>query len=64
VTDKITDKVTGVHESKPGHISLNMGGPYPNQLFMAFIPKDPADQFPDAQELNGQTVSVTGKLVF
>ena len=46
-----------------GYIFLNMGGRYPNQLFTAFIPKDSADQFPNAQELNGQAVSVTGKLV-
>lgn len=46
-----------------GYIFLNMGGRYPNQLFTAFIPTDSADQSPNAQELNGQTVSVTGKLV-
>jgi hypothetical protein len=62
VTDKITDKVTGVHESKTGHIFLNMGDRYPNRLFTGFIPKDSADQFPDATELIGQTVSI-GRIV-
>ena len=46
-----------------GYIFLNMGGRYPNQLFTAFIPKDSADQFPTAKELNRRTVSITGKIV-
>jgi hypothetical protein len=62
-TATVTDKVTGVHESKTGHIFLNMGGRYPNQVFTAFIPKDSADQFPNAKELNGRTISITGKIV-
>ena len=40
-----------------------MGGPYPKQPFTAFIPKDSADQFPTAKELNRRTVSITGKIV-
>ena len=40
-----------------------MGGPYPKQPFTAFIPKDSADQFPNAKELDGRTVSITGKIV-
>jgi len=40
-----------------------MGGRYPNQPFTAFIPKDSADQFPTAKELNRRTVSITGKIV-
>ena len=63
VGETATDKITGVQASKTCHIFLNMGGRYPNQLFTAFIPKNSADEFPDSQEANGQTVSVTGKLV-
>jgi len=39
-----------------------MGDRYPNRLFTGFIPKDSADQFPDATELIGQTVSI-GRIV-
>jgi hypothetical protein len=62
-TATVTDKITGIHESKTGHIFLNMGGRYPNQLFIGFIPKDSADQFPKAKELDGRTVSITDKIV-
>src|SRR5207253_6498340 len=59
----ITDVVTGVHQSRAGHIFLNMGGKYPNQAFTAFVPKDSADQFPNAKEFDGHRVAITGKIV-
>src|SRR6267378_8341182 len=62
-TATVTDKVANVFESKVGNIFLNFGARYPNQIFTAFIPKDSADQFPNAKELDGRTVSITGKIV-
>src|SRR5438552_2328645 len=59
----VTDTVANVFESKAGNIFLNFGARYPNQVFTAFIPKDSADQFPNAKELDGRTVSITGKIV-
>jgi hypothetical protein len=59
----VTDKVANVFESKAGNIFLNFGARYPNQVFTAFIPKDSADKFPHAKELDGKTVSITGKIV-
>jgi hypothetical protein len=59
----VTDKVAKVFESKAGNIFLNFGARYPNQMFTAYIPKDSADQFPKAKELDGRTVSITGQIV-
>jgi thioredoxin-related protein len=58
----VTDKVTGVYQSKAGYTLLNMGGYYPNQAFTAFIPSVSEDEFRGAKELDGHTVSVTGKI--
>src|SRR5438105_8663994 len=62
-TATVTDKVANVFESKAGNIFLNFGARYPNQVFTAFIPKDSADQFPNAKSLDGHSVSITGKIV-
>ena len=62
-TVTVTDKVANVFESNKGNIFLNFGARYPNQVFTAYIPKDSADQFPHAKELDGHTVSITGKIV-
>ena len=62
-TATVADKVANVFESKAGNVFLNFGARYPNQVFTAFIPKDSADQFPNAKELDGRTVSITGKIV-
>jgi hypothetical protein len=59
----VTDKVSGVHQSGKGNIFLNMGGIYPNQAFTAFIPSSAASAFSNAKEYDGQTMSVTGKIV-
>jgi DNA/RNA endonuclease YhcR with UshA esterase domain len=58
----VTDKVTGVYQSKAGYILLNMGGHYPNQAFTAFISSESGDEFQRAKELDGHTVSVTGQI--
>src|SRR5947207_13865291 len=62
-TVTVADKVANVFESKAGNVFLNFGARYPNQVFTAFIPKDSTDQFPNAKELDGRTVSITGKIV-
>jgi DNA/RNA endonuclease YhcR with UshA esterase domain len=54
--------VDGFHQSGKGNIFLNMGGKYPNQAFTAFIPAGSASQFPNAQQYDGKTVAVTGKI--
>src|SRR4026208_1112922 len=61
-TATVTDRVDGVHQSGKGNIFLNMGGKYPNQSFTAFIPSASAAQFPNAQQYEGQTVAVSGKI--
>src|SRR6266853_2423069 len=61
-TATITDRVDGVHQSGKGNIFLNMGGKYPNQAFTAFIPSASAAQFSNAQQYEGRTVSVSGKI--
>ena len=61
-TATMTDKVDGFHQSGKGNIFLNMGGKYPNQAFTAFIPSGSAAQFPNAQQYDGKTLAVTGKI--
>jgi hypothetical protein len=62
-TATVKDKVDGVHQSARGQIFLNMGGKDPNQAFTAFIPSASAAQFPNAQQYEGQTVAVSGKII-
>lgn len=61
-TATVTGKVDGFHQSGKGNIFLNMGGAYPNQAFTAFIPSGSAVQFTNAQQYDGKTVSVSGKI--
>jgi DNA/RNA endonuclease YhcR with UshA esterase domain len=61
-TATVTGTVDGFHQSSKGNIFLNMGGKYPNQVFTAFIPSGSAAQFPNAQQYEGRTVSVSGKI--
>jgi hypothetical protein len=61
-TATVTDRVDGVYQSGKGNIFLNMGGKYPNQCFTAFIPSGSAAQFTNAQQYDGKTVSVSGKI--
>jgi len=58
----VTGKVDSFRQLAKGHIFLNMGGAYPNQAFTAFIPAGSASQFPNAQQYDGKTVAVTGKI--
>jgi hypothetical protein len=61
-TATVTGRVDGFHQSGKGNIFLNMGGKYPNQCFTGFIPSSSAGQFPNAQQYEGKTVAVTGKI--
>ena len=61
-TATVTGRVDSFHQSGKGNIFLNMGGAYPNQAFTAFIPAGSAAQFPNAQQYDGKTVAVTGKI--
>jgi DNA/RNA endonuclease YhcR with UshA esterase domain len=61
-TATVTGKVDGFHQSGKGNIFLNMGGKYPNQAFTAWIPSGSASQFPNPQQYEGRTVSVSGKI--
>src|SRR5215471_5001515 len=58
----IKGRVDGFHQSGKGNVFLNMGGKYPNQAFTAFIPSSSAAQFSNAQQYDGKTVSVSGKI--
>jgi DNA/RNA endonuclease YhcR with UshA esterase domain len=58
----VTGRVDSFHQSGKGNIFLNMGGAYPNQAFTAFIPAGSASQFTNAQQYDGKTVSVSGKI--
>jgi DNA/RNA endonuclease YhcR with UshA esterase domain len=61
-TATVKGTVDGFHQSGKGNIFLNMGGKYPNQVFTAFIPSASASQFPNAQQYDGKTVAVSGKI--
>jgi DNA/RNA endonuclease YhcR with UshA esterase domain len=61
-TATVTGRVDSFHQSGKGNIFLNMGGAYPNQAFTAFIPAGSASQFPNAQQYDGKTVAVIGKI--
>jgi DNA/RNA endonuclease YhcR with UshA esterase domain len=61
-TATVTGAVEGFHQSGKGNIFLNMGGKYPNQAFTAFIPSGSAGKFPNAQQYEGRTVTVSGKI--
>ena len=61
-TATVKDRVDGFHQSGKGNIFLNMGGKYPNQAFMAFIPSASAAQFTNPQQYDGRTVAVSGKI--
>jgi hypothetical protein len=61
-TATVAGRVDDFHQSGKGNIFLNMGGKYPNQAFTAFIPSGSARQFSQAQQYEGQTVAVTGKI--
>jgi DNA/RNA endonuclease YhcR with UshA esterase domain len=61
-TAMVTGTVDSFHQSGKGNIFLNMGGKYPNQSFTAFIPSGSAGQFSNAQQYEGKTVSVSGKI--
>ncbi len=57
-TATVTGRVDGVHQSSKGNIFLNMGGKYPNQAFIAFVPSSNATQFsqPAIRRANGRCV--------
>lgn len=59
----VMDRVEGVHRSGKGNAFLNMGGTYPRQAFTAFIPAASATQFPDLNQYQSKSVSVSGKIV-
>jgi DNA/RNA endonuclease YhcR with UshA esterase domain len=61
-TATVKDRVDGFHQSGKGNIFLNMGGKSPNQSFTTFIPSASAAQFPQAQQYEGQTVAVSGRI--
>jgi DNA/RNA endonuclease YhcR with UshA esterase domain len=61
-TATVTGTVDGFHQSGKGNMFLNMGGKYPNQAFTAFIPAGSAAQFSNAQQYEGRTITVSGKI--
>lgn len=61
-TATVTGRVDSFHQSGKSNIFLNMGGAYPKQAFTAFIPAGSASKFSNAQQYDGKTVAVTGKI--
>jgi DNA/RNA endonuclease YhcR with UshA esterase domain len=61
-TATVKGRVDSFHQSGKGNMFLNMGGKYPNQAFTAFIPSSSAAEFSNAQQFDGKTVSVSGKI--
>jgi DNA/RNA endonuclease YhcR with UshA esterase domain len=61
-TVAVKGKVDEVHTSTRGNTFLNFGGHYPQQAFTAFIPEKNTAMFPNAHELQGKTVEVSGRV--
>jgi hypothetical protein len=61
-TATVIGRVDGFHQSSKGNIFLNMGGKFPNQSFTVFIPAASATQFPQAQQYEGRTLAISGKI--
>jgi exopolysaccharide biosynthesis protein len=53
----------GKHVGETATVTDKVEARYLNQLFTAYIPKDSADQFSNANKLNDETVSITDKIV-
>ena len=61
-TAVITGKVEDVYLSGKENMILTMAGTYPNQAFTVFIPATTAVKFPHAQQYEGKTMAVSGKI--
>jgi RecJ-like exonuclease len=59
---QVSGKVEEVRQAKGGSIFLNLGGKHPSNPFTVFIPKGAAGKFPNAKELEGKTITVSGKI--
>ncbi len=52
--------ISEVHTSRSGATFLDIGGPFPDNDFVAVIFSDDAAKFPKAETLEGKTVTITG----
>ncbi|EEW24025.1 hypothetical protein [Rhodobacter ferrooxidans] len=51
-----------VSVSDKGTIFLNFGGRFPNEVFYAVVFEDYADLFPDARDMEGRIVAISGMI--
>jgi hypothetical protein len=58
----VTGRVERVYQSQDGSIFLDLGGKHPDNPFTAFIPQSAAEKFPNFKELDGITITVSGKI--
>lgn len=61
-TAVVTGVVKRVNQVQGGHIFLDMGAKYPNNLFTVFIPQSAADRFPNFRKYEGVTITVSGEI--
>jgi len=59
-TVTVEGAVSGVYTARSGVTFIDMGGPYPNNLFAAVIFSDDAARVGDVSGLTGKTVDVSG----
>jgi DNA/RNA endonuclease YhcR with UshA esterase domain len=58
----VTGRVERVYQSQDGSIFLDLGGKHPDNPFTAFIPQSAAEKFPNFKELDGITITVSGRI--
>lgn len=58
----VTGMVKRVSQAQGGHIFLDMGAKYPNNLFTVFIPQSAAERFPNFRKFDGAMISVSGEI--
>jgi DNA/RNA endonuclease YhcR with UshA esterase domain len=59
-TASVEGVVVNVGHGKTGNVYLNFGAAYPNEVFTAVIKSESTAVFPEADGLQGKTITVTG----
>ena len=61
-TATVEGVVSGVHTARSGVTFIDMGGPYPNNIFTGVIFKGDATSVGDVSGLTGKKVDITGMI--
>ena len=61
-TATVEGVVSGVYTSRSGTTFIDMGGPYPNNLFAGVIFSENTAKVGDVSELTGKTVDLSGTI--